>query len=100
MTLHFHGLIDGNIVNLILVRAQTTLWFGPIVTQAYVSVKGQQSLVSCKWVSLILVRGKFIRTSCAAYDYHEVRLKVETISQRISPIEVNWKKYNRTSSLA
>ena len=98
--LHFHSSIDGDLVNLILVQAEIMLYFSPIVAQAYVSVKGQQSPMGYKWFSLILVRGKYIRTSYAAYDYHEVKLKVETISQRISPIKFNWKKYNTTSSLA
>jgi len=51
VTLYFHGSIDGNLVNLILVRAEIILYFSPIVAQAYVSVKGQQSPVGYKWVS-------------------------------------------------
>ena len=69
--LHFHGSIDGDLVNLILVQVEIMLYFSPIVAQAYVSVKGQQSPMGYKWFSLILVRGQRVRASCATYDYHE-----------------------------
>jgi hypothetical protein len=51
VTLYSHGSIDGDLVNFILARAEIILYFSPIVAQAYVSVKGQQSPVGYKWFS-------------------------------------------------